>query len=165
MYDQTVRNKSGGEMLNYFLKDKIINEEFVLKRCGTEVKRLIEYGKKTLNENNAEIPIKRISKYRLLKEIKNTILNKKNLRELFIKKFLNEEYEALSIGRFRLSGEIHQWMYDSFSLSKLLSNSGFINIIQRTAFDSYIKNWSGYNLDTETNGEVYKPDSFLYGSS
>jgi len=160
MYDQTVRNKSGGEMLNYFLKENIINEEFVLKRCGAEAKRLIEYGKKILNENNAEIARKRDGKYKLLKKIKRILLNKKNLRELFIKKFLKEEYEALQIGRFRLSGEVHQWMYDSYSLSKLLSNCGFVNVIQRDAFSSYIKNWSNYNLDTEINGEVYKPDSF-----
>ena len=160
MYDQTIRNKSGGEMLNYFLKENIINEEFVLQRCGTEAKKLIEYGKKILNESNAEIAMDKSGKYRLLKKIKNTILNKKNLRELFIKKFLKEEYESLQIGRFRLSGEVHQWMYDSYSLSKLLSNCGFVNIIQRNAFSSYIKNWSNYNLDTEINGEVYKPDSF-----
>jgi predicted SAM-dependent methyltransferase len=160
MYDQTVRNKSGGEMLNYFLKDKIINEEFVLKRCGTEAKKLIEYGKKILNEKNAGIPVKRCAKNRVIKKIKNIVLNKKYLREFFIKKILKEEYKALTIGRFRLSGEIHQWMYDSYSLSKLLSDSGFGNIIQRTAFDSYIKNWCSYNLDTEVNREIYKPDSF-----
>ena len=160
MYDQTVRNKSGGEMLNYFINENIANEEFVVKRFGTEAKKLIEYGKKILNENNTEIAMKKRTRYKLLKKIKNTVFNKNNLRELFLKIVLKSEYKALKIGRFRLSGEVHQWMYDSYSLANLLSECGFINTIKRTAADSYIKNWSDYNLDTEINGEVYKPDSF-----
>ena len=160
MYDQTVRNKSGGEMLSYFLKENITNEEFIIKRCGTEAKNLIEYGKRILQGNNTEDAIKKEIMFRFLKKIKQALFNKNILKEFLMKILLKKEYEALQIGRFRLSGEIHQWMYDSYSLSKLLSSCGFINIIQRNAFDSYIKNWSRYCLDTETNGEVYKPDSF-----
>ena len=160
IYDQTVRNKSGGEMLSYFLKENIANEEFVLKRCGTEAKKLIEYGKKKLQGNNTENAVKKEIMFRFLKKIKQTLFNKNIFKEFLIKILLKKEYEALQIGRFRVSGEIHQWMYDSYSLPKLLTSCGFVNIIQRNAFDSYIKNWSRYCLDTEINGKVYKPDSF-----
>ena len=163
MYDQTVRNVSGGEMLNYFLKDKITNKEFILKRCGVEAKNLIEYGRKILKEKNNNDEVSSKSNYHFLMRVKSkffSLISKNNLKELFIRKILKDDYEALKIGRFRLSGEVHQWMYDNYSLSVLLSKCGFINIIQRDAFDSYVKNWPDYNLDTEENGEIYKPDSF-----
>jgi len=71
---------------------------------------------------------------------------------------------ALNIGRFRQGGEIHQWMYDYYSLSTLLQNCGFENIIQRSACDSYFADWASFNLDSEPDGSIYKPDS-LYVES
>lgn len=50
-------------------------------------------------------------------------------------------------------------MYDRYSLLCLLKQCGFSNIIQRSAFDSDIQNWTSFNLDTEMDGTVYKPDS------
>ena len=44
MYDQAVRNNSGGEMAAYLFREHIPNQEFILKRCGTEAKNLIEIG-------------------------------------------------------------------------------------------------------------------------
>ena len=41
MYDQTVRNKPGGEMAAYLCQDNLVNEQFILDRCGVEVKNLI----------------------------------------------------------------------------------------------------------------------------
>lgn len=52
-------------------------------------------------------------------------------------------------------------MYDSYSLAKLLKACGFQQIMQRTATQSYIPNWSDFNLDTEPDGSVYKPDSLF----
>ena len=46
LLDQSVRNYSGGEMFKYFVREKIPNEQFVIGRCGTEAKKLIDYGKK-----------------------------------------------------------------------------------------------------------------------
>lgn len=45
LFDQTVRNVSGGEMAKYFIKEFIRNEEFILSRCGIEAKNLIAWGK------------------------------------------------------------------------------------------------------------------------
>jgi hypothetical protein len=69
------------------------------------------------------------------------------------------ELESLKIGQFRQSGEIHQWMYDHYSLSVLLKNCGLEKITKRTADQSYINDWTGFNLDTEPDGSIYKPDS------
>src|SRR5947207_6357043 len=43
---------------------------------------------------------------------------------------------ALRIGYFRMSGEVHQWMYDRHSLAKLLVDVGFANPLQQTAASS-----------------------------
>jgi hypothetical protein len=51
LYDQTVRNFSGGEMFQYFVRESIPNENFVLERCGVEAKKLIESGRKRFIQN------------------------------------------------------------------------------------------------------------------
>jgi predicted SAM-dependent methyltransferase len=52
LFDQTVRNYSGGDMMKYFIKENIPNEKYVLSRCGVEVQKLIEYGKKIVKQQN-----------------------------------------------------------------------------------------------------------------
>jgi hypothetical protein len=69
--------------------------------------------------------------------------------------------KALGIGMFRLTGEVHQWMYDRYSLKDLLLTAGFRDPIQQTASTSRIQNWSSFNLDTLPDGTAYKPD-FLF---
>jgi predicted SAM-dependent methyltransferase len=137
MYDQTVRNVSGGEMSKYLTQKFISNEKFIIERMGI----LKEEEKR--KQNNV------IS---ALKFLKRKIFN------IFEKKFGNM-YQASKIGHFRLGGEIHQWMYDTYSLSRLLKSVGFKDVIVRDAFTSYISNWEKYNLDTNSDGHIYKPDS------
>ncbi|WP_234300754.1 hypothetical protein [Sphaerospermopsis aphanizomenoides] len=69
------------------------------------------------------------------------------------------ELNALQLGQFRQSGEIHQWMYDHYSLYELLKRCGLEKITKRNADASYIPDWARFNLDTEPDGSVYKPDS------
>jgi hypothetical protein len=52
-------------------------------------------------------------------------------------------------------------MYDRYSLASLLQKCGLGKIVQRTASESYISNWTNFNLDTELDGTVYKPDSLF----
>lgn len=157
MYDQVVRNRSGGSMAEYFIKEKLDNQEFVLERCGVEAEQLLESGRKTWESRQ---PNTKENKFKaLLKQVYKTIHHPERIRDLFIKVLLGKEFESLQIGRFRQSGEIHQWMYDRYSLSKLLKEFGFEQITQRSASDSFIPNWTSYNLDTEADGSVYKPDS------
>lgn len=81
------------------------------------------------------------------------------VREVLIKILLRDEYELLTTARFRESGEIHQWMYDRKNLSDLLTATSFTDITIHTAHTSGIPNWSTYNLDTEPDGTIVKPDS------
>ncbi|HWN97234.1 MAG TPA: methyltransferase type 11, partial [Methylomirabilota bacterium] len=56
------------------------------------------------------------------------------------------------------------WMYDRFSLGRLLRKAGLVDIVVRGAGDSYLPDWASYSLDVEEDGSVVKPDSlFLEG--
>ena len=78
-----------------------------------------------------------------------------------LRRLLGQEYRLLQDARFRVGGEIHQWMYDRHSLAKLLRDAGFTDPVCRHPDESYVADWKRYNLDTEPDGRVYKPDSLF----
>ena len=81
------------------------------------------------------------------------------MKRKLIKLLLGKESPLYEVARFRDSGEVHQWMYDDYSLKRLLEEQGFNSAVRKTASESYIKDWASYSLDTEPDGSVYKPDS------
>jgi predicted SAM-dependent methyltransferase len=156
MYDQTVRNKSGGDMLDFLSRQNISSQEFAIARCGVEISNIINDSQqqsfsKPISENNFKKFLKHI--YRLLRY---SNYRHQAILQLILSK---TELDALEIGQFRQSGEVHQWMYDHYSLSNLLKKCGLQDITKRTAHESYIPEWTSFNLDTEPDGSVYKPDS------
>jgi hypothetical protein len=66
-----------------------------------------------------------------------------------------------SVGKFRMGGEVHQWMYDRLSLAKLLEEAGFAEVAKCTATGSGISGWASYQLDADESGRVRKPDSLF----
>lgn len=155
LYDQTIRAQSGGEMATYLEKKVIENRDFVLERVGLEAKFIMDGNNEIpTNPNRALNPVQS-SINRLLRVVKHPSL----LKEQAIKLLLGQEYNLLELGRFRQGGEIHQWMYDSYSVTKTMRACGLSDIVERSAGQSYINNWTFYNLDAEPDGTVYKPDS------
>jgi predicted SAM-dependent methyltransferase len=153
LYDQSVRSSPGGAMLEYLNRESIPNKVFIKQRIGAEAKKIFQKYQK-IN------PEKKNDKGIVLRTIDSLRERAKLIHEITIRKLLgNSDYAALQIGRFRLKGEIHQWMYDNYSLDKLLKTAGFINPDKTKAFESAIPNWTQYNLDTEPDGSAYKPDS------
>jgi SAM-dependent methyltransferase len=73
----------------------------------------------------------------------------------------NPDPSALQIGQFRLAGEVHLWMYDRYSLTKLLETAGFQSIQSCQANESAIPGFKAYRLDVENDGSVRKPDSLF----
>ncbi len=65
------------------------------------------------------------------------------------------------VGRFRASGEIHQWMYDRVSLRTLLTGLGFTSFRVCKAGESGIADFPTFGLDTLPDGSVRKPDSLF----
>ncbi len=147
MYDQTMRNSRAGEMGNYLQQDVLINENFVFERVGVEaIEFRKEYFESIKNKKQVQVPF-------FLSKIKLRIKD-------FVYKLLSINQQAYEIGKFRLGGEIHQWMYDRYSLTSLLNKIGFEQVIVRDAFSSYLGNWSTYNID-EKNNVTRKPDSLF----
>ena len=157
MYDQMVRERSGGQMVDYLKQNPILNEAFVYERIGEEGRNLIRQLRETRtvkreiwanrpNAHNVGIGIDRV-----IRKVRDDVLARLILGQ--------EGHDALKIGRFRKSGEIHHWIYDQHSLSVLMSRVGFREMMTRSADTSAIYHWSSYHLDTMPDGSVYKPDS------
>jgi SAM-dependent methyltransferase len=155
LYDQTVREHPGGEMLEYLENDSIPNEAFVYQRIGFEARRIIRAlndGASARNDRD-ERPRKYVARLRSVPQV---------LRARLVKIILSdEEYRALEVGRFRSTGEIHQWMYDRYSLARILKWAGFQDPKAVRANESRIPDWTAYHLDTEPDGTVCKPDSLF----
>ena len=160
LFDQTVRNESGGDMKNYLNQPIIQNESYVFKRIGSEGKMIREafLNKQVLKDKKKQMKPNASVLKSLLQKGKD-LITKIVVRGQKSSSTVQES-EALKIGQFRLGGEIHQWMYDRYSLSNLLSQVGFTEIKVCSAFESEIQNWENYQLDV-IDGEVRKPDSLF----
>jgi predicted SAM-dependent methyltransferase len=149
LYDQTVRRYSGGEMSDFLFQPNITNKDYILSRIGSEA----EYhwtGKKTFWDK-----ITSTKPSKLLQKIKAIII-----KYLLVIIAGNKASKSFDEGWFRNSGEIHRWMYDRFSLKRLIQRSKFIDISVCHANESRILDFNSYNLDM-INGKVRKPDSLF----
>jgi predicted SAM-dependent methyltransferase len=153
MYDQIVRERSGGAMLEYLKRNPIPNEAFVYERNGAEARRMVQSLRNRPPESVLDHSRSRglLARARRVRQACRTAL-----RRLLLGR---ADHRMLSIARFRASGEIHHWMYDRYSLQKLLESAGFQDAKVVGATESRIPRWASYNLDTEPDGTVYKPDS------
>lgn len=160
LYDQTVRNYSGGEMGKYLSNPAIENKEFVLSRIGNEAESY--WQKDNISTLNKENLLTKLKNKNLLLLIKKSRIA---MAKLLVFLIGGREYtKAFEEGIFRVSGEVHQWMYDRFSLKRMLEQCGFVNIKICKADESSIPNFNSYSLDI-LKGKVRKPDSlFMEGS-
>jgi len=149
MYDQTVRNYSGGQMAEFLKQPHVINEKYVIDRIGF-VGRSIRNS--YLSRNTISGNFK--------KAFFSVSMFKKAVKYIFRKIRYKVTSETSKIGEFRLGGEIHMWMYDRYSLSRLLKNGGFEEVSIKSPFESDIPKWKEYELDIK-DGLVYDPTSLF----
>jgi predicted SAM-dependent methyltransferase len=149
LFDQMVRNSSGGEMLRFIADRSKGIDDHLLARHGNEMERLFEAIREG-GEKNTPVAVKPSVWTRGKNKIKRVILQ--NL--------LGKDYALLTEAQFRHGGEIHQWMYDRYSLGELLKAAGFKDPKVQTAFESAIPDWKQFALDGK-NGIVRKPDSLF----
>jgi predicted SAM-dependent methyltransferase len=140
-YDQTVRNKSGGKMAEFLKDPGMINKEYVEGRIGYSDK---SERKGSLSNNSA-------TRKSIIFRIRQKILR------FLINTFSSEQKK---IGELRMSGEIHYWMYDRFSLSQILKETGLADIKVKDAYSSCIPDWGKYELDVK-NGKPFDPTSLF----
>lgn len=148
----------GGGANTYLHQESIPNEAYVFERIGMEGKKI----RTAFLSKQQKPPKSKAKKNSFLKKLKQYSL--KTLQIIRGKrsqpKLSQSDKEAFQIGQFRLGGEIHQWMYDRYSLSELLKTVGFENITICSANESDIPDWDRYQLDI-VNGEIRKPDSLF----
>ena len=59
-----------------------------------------------------------------------------------------------------MGGEVHYWIYDFYSLKKLLKEAGFKDIRKVTPSKSRIPYWNKYELDI-IDGQICDPNSLF----
>lgn len=152
LLDQTVRSTPGGEMLAYLTDVNISNKKFIVSRIGLEAERVWEISRRP---KGARI-------FCCLKTRKLTWFVKQLRTEIasfFVLLIAGvDARRSFREGLFRDAGEIHRWMYDRFSLMRLLIQAGFSNVTLCRADESSIPRFNTYNLDI-VNKRIRKPDS------
>jgi hypothetical protein len=154
LYDQTVRTSSGGEMSVFLNNLAEKNRAYVRTRIGVEAEQF--WYPKTVE------PV-RLTNTRFLS------MRIKRLREKLATWIVHlvagkAAAQSFQLGLFRSGGEVHQWMYDRYSLARLLKHAGFGSIKICTAHESRIAKYEDYSLDV-LNGAVRKPDSLYIEAS
>lgn len=150
LYDQVTRTKPGGKMAVY-LRSALDERQaqFVASRIGDEVAGLRAAG------------IERYSTMqRIIQRLQSATLAMRRLAAVACSFVLlgPEGGAALREGIFRRGGEVHQWMYDRFSMKRVLEQIGFLGVRSCAAGESDIPDFARYGLET-IRGQARKPDS------
>ena len=150
LYDQVVRTKSGGNMATYVRRAFGENQaRFVRSRIGSEA----TCGNVGPVERSSPI-LRVVRRFRSA-----TSAARRAIASACTAVVLGPEgAAALSEGLFRRSGEVHQWMYDRFSLKRALEGAGFGEVRVCSAEESAIPDFARYRLE-QGNGQERKPDS------
>ena len=145
LYDQAVRTVSGGAMGAYLRRPLDPRQAaFVASRIGDEAR---SHAPATWRPRIRARVTRAALALRRLGAMAATFL------------FLGKGgHEALREGLFRRAGEVHQWMYDRFSMRRAMEDAGFTAIRICKAADSAIPGFARYGLETR-DGRPRKPDS------
>ena len=157
MYDQVVRNYSGGEMARFLGKLDVADRPFVRSRIGFEADNF--WAEQNVHKQSCTSVTTQKEPKSLFKSLHMRFVGW--LVFLFAGKSVRRSF---FVGLFRSSGEVHQWMYDRFSLKRLLEGEGFVNITICAATESRIPEYEKYSLDA-LNGVTRKPDSIFIEAS
>lgn len=154
LFDQAVRTKPGGDMALYIKNASTDLQAFIRSRMGHQLVNGIR--KVSLKRKYSLLPITKLRCNKLLNELREYIFLAMSFL-LYGKRGIIATNEVL----FRDSGEIHKWAYDRYSLGRVLNEVGFNDSKIFTAFESNIRGWQRFNLDSDPDGNVYKPDSLF----
>lgn len=141
---------------DYLRQNPLPNEAFVYERIGEEGHQLVKALRQQDSHGRRSFPA---FLHRLRRGLRSLpAVAKRRIPHWLLRA---GDRRALEIGRFRLAGEVHQWMYDRYSLALLLIAAGFRDPQLQDASTSRIPNWTSFHLDTLSDGQVIKPDLFF----
>lgn len=145
LVDQMTRETSGGMMGDCLKKMPPKLEDFVFSRIGNEGREFVRQQRGLGTTAQLSAP----GWWKQLRWRMGRIFG--SPRNKLIK----------AIGEFRLSGEVHHWMYDRFSLKELMESVGFSEIRVMRPGESRISGWGEFLLEIGPDGSVHKPDSLI----
>jgi len=151
IFDQIVREKSGGRMLEA-LQRPDLDVEFIAERYGDVFREF--YGRATAEPENGGGDVAQRSALRRLlarplAEIPAVILRKV---KTVVGSRLRGRQEATVHDHPRQTGERVKWMYDRVSLRLLLEGRGFEKASVKGCAESDIVGWERYRLDQSSYG-------------
>lgn len=132
IFDQIVRDRSGGDTPAFLAACDEATRRYIVERLGYTATTFFaspEAGRRRLTPALLLRKLDRIPRrlWRMLADLFST--------------------DAVRVGRFRRSGEVHRYLHDFFSLRELLLRSGFDDVVQVNIHQSSIPNWIQYDLD------------------
>ncbi|MFZ5940799.1 MAG: class I SAM-dependent methyltransferase [Bacteroidota bacterium] len=158
-FDQVVRTESGGRMKDYLAKEHLPNEQYLLSRWGGEFtglrKALLAARKSDHGAQSGEGKVETGRRKGSVRAALGKLLFSGE------KEYRPSDSELIREAEFRKKGEIHRWMYDRYSLARILVSAGFTGPVKMEAGHSQIPGWSSFGLDTRPDGSVRKPDSLF----
>jgi len=152
MFDQVVRDRSGGELINVYRAARGADVEHIRSRHGAEAEPFLSRA------NGA-------SAVRAVRTRPKWAARLRHLRQRFAARTLliiggAEMQQALATGLFRHSGEVHRVMYDEHSVAALLQRHGFTDIRVVGPRESRIPGFASFALDAPaSDAPPRKPDS------
>jgi predicted SAM-dependent methyltransferase len=155
MIDQCVRNIDGGQLQVFYSKIKKDQDqsmiEFIKRRMGED---LTIYSSQQKNNYNF------FSKDFL--SILNAIVSR--IERYWIKIVILALPSAFRDQNISLAGigECHRWIWDFYSLKKVLESVGFVDIKRVSANSSRIKNFPFYPLDIDNEGKLRNGEESMY---
>src|ERR1019366_5225522 len=112
LLDQLVRDEAGGEMAAMLTRDRIANLDYITQRIGVDIRESLAPG---------QTPRAR----------------RRSTRALLVgvlQRVFGKHLTYYRVGKFRMSGESHKWMYDRYSMRELLLAAGFTAVQQASAY-------------------------------
>lgn len=147
LFDQTVRTRSGGELLAMWRACPPGLEEFITSRSGpvlpTSTQPAIPASRPGFTARLARA-------WRRAREVA--------LATVGFGLFGRAGWRAVREGLFRQRGEIHRAMYDEVRLARMLKTAGFRDVRRVGPTESGLPGFDAYELDA-VNGRARKPDS------
>jgi predicted SAM-dependent methyltransferase len=152
IFDQIVREKSGGRMLEA-LQCQDLDVEFIEERYGDVFRQF--YGKATAEPEAEAGDVTRGSALRRLlarppAEIPAAVYRK---AKTVVSSRLRPRQHAAAQNDPHKTGERVKWMYDRVSLRLLLEGRGFENAAVKGCAESDIVGWERYNLSRSKYGD------------
>ena len=152
LYDQAARKFKGGLMGRHLKSAGLANEDFIKARVGAEMWNTVRQQEHSPSSGL----MARISRLTLRYVVRR-------VRERMAGAMVGiiaggRARKAFQEGTFRARGEVHRWMYDRYSLGRLMMDSGLRDVAVCGPTESRIAGFADYGLDVR-NGEERKPDS------